>query len=54
VSGIAQAPYQPDTLKWLHIGTMYDQPKSWTFMGGGVAPGLGAVILYTVEVDGQL
>ena len=52
VSGIAQAPYQPDTLKWLHIGTMYDHPKSWTFMGGGVAPGQGAVILYTVEVDG--
>lgn len=54
VHGIAQAPYLPDTLKWLHIGTIYDHPKSWTFMGGGVAPGLGAVILYTVEVAGQL
>lgn len=52
VHGIAQMPYLPDTLKWLHIGTIYDHPKSWTFMGGGVAPGLGAAILYTVEVDG--
>lgn len=50
--GVARVPYLPDTLKWLHIGTMYDHPKSWTFMGGGVAPGLGAAILYTVEVDG--
>lgn len=52
VHGIAQVPYLPDTLKWLHIGTMYDHPKSWTFMGGGVAPGLRSAILYMVEVDG--
>lgn len=52
IHGIAQVPYLPDTLKWLHIGTIYDHPKSWTFMGGGVAPGLGAAIVYTVEVDG--
>lgn len=54
VHGVAQVPYRPDTLKWLHIGTMYDHPKSWTFMGGGVAPGLGPAILYTVEVDGAV
>ncbi|MCC6497941.1 MAG: hypothetical protein IT193_16940 [Propionibacteriaceae bacterium] len=54
VHGIAKAPYLPDTLKWLHIGTMYDHPKSWTFMGGGVAPGLGAVILYSVEIGGVM
>ena len=52
VHGVAEVPYLPDTLKWLHIGTMYDHPKSWTFMGGGVAPGLGAAILYVVEVEG--
>ncbi len=54
IHGIAQAPYLPDTLKWLPIGTMYDHPKSWTFMGGGVAPAEGAVILYTLEIDGRL
>lgn len=52
VHGVGQVPYLPDTLKWLHIGTIYDHPKSWTFMGGGVAPGLGPAILYTVEIDG--
>ncbi len=52
--GIAKAPYIPDTLKWLTIGTVYDHPKSWTFMGGGVAPGQGAVILYTLEKDGRI
>lgn len=54
VHGVAQVPYLPDTLKWLHIGTLYDHPKSWTFMGGGVAPGLGPVILYTIEIDGRV
>ena len=54
VNGIAQASYLPDTLKWLTIGTMYDHPKSWTFMGGGVAPGQGAVILYTLEINGTV
>jgi len=52
VHGIAQVPYLPDTVKWLHIGAIDDHPKSWTFMGGGVAPGLGAAILYVAEVDG--
>ena len=41
VHGIAQACYQPDTLKWLHIGAMYDHPKSWTFMGGRGRPVAG-------------
>ena len=54
VHGIGKAPYLPDTLKWLSIGTMYDHPKSWTFMGGGVAPAEGAVILYTLEFDGKI
>jgi len=54
VHGVAEASYLPDTLKWLHIGTMFDHPKSWTFMGGGVAPGQDAVILYTVEIDGTV
>jgi hypothetical protein len=53
IQGIAQAPYLPDTLKWLSIGTMYDHPKSWTFMGGGVAPGEGAVILYMLDIQGK-
>ncbi len=54
VHGIDKAPYLPDTLKWLPIGTMYDHPKSWTFMGGGVAPAEGAVILYTLEFGGKV
>ena len=52
--GIGKAPYLPDTLKWLPIGTMYDHPKSWTFMGGGVAPAEDAVILYTLEFGGKV
>jgi hypothetical protein len=44
--------YDYDLLKWLYIGWENDHPKSWTFMGGGVAPGLGAIIQYTVTVDG--
>ena len=54
IHGISQAPYIPDTLKWLPIGAMYDHPKSWTFMGGGVAPAEGAVILYTVEINEKM
>ena len=52
--GISQAFYLPDTLKWLSIGTMYDHPKSWTFMGGGVAPGEGAVIQYVISAGGDI
>jgi hypothetical protein len=44
--------YDYDLLKWLYIGWENDHPKSWTFMGGGVAPGLGDIIQYTVTVDG--
>jgi len=44
--------YDYDLLKWLYIGWENDHPKSWTFMGGGVAPGLGDIIQYTVAVDG--
>jgi hypothetical protein len=44
--------YDYDLLKWLYIGWENDHPKSWTFMGGGVAPGLGDLIQYTVTVDG--
>lgn len=51
--GVDRVPYQLDTLKWLHLGTMYDHPKSWTFLGGGVAPGLGAAIVQVVVVNGE-
>jgi hypothetical protein len=44
--------YDYDHLKWLYIGWENDHPKSWTFMGGGVAPGLGPIIQYTAAVDG--
>lgn len=45
--------YEYDRLKWLYIGWENDHPKSWTFMGGGVAPGLRDTIQYTVTVDGK-
>src|ERR1035438_1523685 len=49
----ASGPLYPyDLLKWLYIGWENDHPKSWTFMGGGVSPGLGDLIQYTVTVDG--
>ena len=44
--------YDYDLLKWLYIGWENDHPKSWTFIGGGIAPGLGDIIQYTVTVDG--
>ncbi len=52
--GFEKAGYPMDTTKWLPIGTMKDHPKSWTFMGGGVAPGESNVITYSVKVDGKL
>jgi hypothetical protein len=45
--------YEYDRLKWLYIGWENDHPKSWTFMGGGVAPGLGETIQYTVTTGGK-
>lgn len=52
IHGWAQMQYQPDRLKWVHFGTQGDHPKSWGLMGGGVGPGLAAVVLFTVDVDG--
>jgi hypothetical protein len=42
--------YAYDALKWLYIGWENDHPKSWTFMGGGLAPGQQPVIQYTVTI----
>ncbi|MCC6093708.1 MAG: hypothetical protein LIV24_01560 [Eubacterium sp.] len=53
VHGIGEVLYQPDTLKWLTIGMVYDHPKTWTFMGGGVAPGEGALIQYVLQTRGK-
>ncbi|QPK81273.1 hypothetical protein G7Y41_09690 [Schaalia sp. ZJ405] len=52
VNGYAQMPYLPDLLKWVHFGTEGDHPKSWGLMGGGVGPGLGAVVLFVPIIDG--
>ena len=38
-TGIGKPLYDYDPLKWLYIGWENDHPKSWTFMGGGLAPG---------------
>lgn len=46
--------YDYDPLKWLYIGWENDHPKSWTFMGGGVAPGTRTIIQYTVSDNGKV
>jgi hypothetical protein len=35
---VSEPLYQYDKTKWLYIGCENDHPKSWTFMGGGLAP----------------
>jgi hypothetical protein len=45
--------YSFDFLKWLYIGWENDHPKSWTFMGGAVAPGLRDTIQFAVSVEGR-
>jgi len=52
--GIGKPLYDYDPLKWLFIGWERDHPKSWTFMGGGLAPGQQSVIQYTLTIGGQL
>lgn len=43
-----------DPLKWLYIGCEGDHPRSWTFMGGGLAPGqLTRTIQYAVSVGNR-
>jgi hypothetical protein len=49
---IGKQLYDNDLLKWLYIGWENDHPKSWTFMGGAVAPGLGPAIQYALTVNG--
>jgi hypothetical protein len=46
--------YKNDTLHWLYIGWENDHPKSWTFMGGAVAPGQHARIQYAVRAGTTL
>jgi hypothetical protein len=46
--------YDYDPLKWLYIGWEADHPKSWTFMGGGVAPGTGNLIQYALANEGKV
>src|ERR1017187_9969229 len=45
--------YSFDFLKWLYIGWENDHPKSWTFMGGAIAPGLRDTIQFAVSVEGR-
>jgi hypothetical protein len=49
-AGIGEPLYPYDKMKWLYIGCENDHPKSWTFMGGGLAPGEGPVIQYSVSI----
>lgn len=49
-SSVSQPLYPYDKTKWLYIGCENDHPKSWTFMGGGLAPGQGPVIQYGVSI----
>ncbi len=53
VAFVSEPLYPYDKTKWLYIGCENDHPKSWTFMGGGLAPGQGAVIQYSVSVGGN-
>jgi hypothetical protein len=53
-AAISKPLYQHDEMKWLYIGWEGDHPKSWTFMGGGVAPGQQAAIQYTLTIGGQV
>jgi hypothetical protein len=48
----AGAFYRNDFSKWLYIGWEIDHPKSWTFMGGAVSPGLRLTIQFAVTVNG--
>ena len=52
--GIGKPLYEYDPLKWLNIGWENDHPKSWTFMGGGLAPGQQSAIQYALTVGGKV
>ncbi len=44
--------YSYESTHWLYIGWENDYPKSRTYMGGGVRPGMSNAIQYTFTVDG--
>lgn len=46
--------YKIDSKQWLYIGWENDYPKSWTFMGGTLAPGRGDKIQYTVKIGDKI
>jgi hypothetical protein len=45
--------YQVDRFHWLYFGWPEDHPKSWSFMGGTVAPGQRQRIQFAVEQGGK-
>jgi hypothetical protein len=53
-AAIGKLLYDYDPLKWLYVGWENDHPKSWTFMGGGLAPGQQSVIQYTLTIGDQV
>ena len=46
--------YQVDRFHWLYFGWPEDHPKSWSFMGGTVAPGRHRRVQFAVEQGGKL
>ena len=52
-TGIGKPLYDYDPLKWLYVGWENDHPKSWTFMGGGLAPGQQSTIQYALTIGGK-
>ena len=53
-AAIGNPLYDYDPLKWLYMGWENDHPKSWTFMGGGLAPGQQSVIQYTLTIGDKV
>ncbi len=53
-AAIGKPLYEHDPLKWLYLGWENDHPKSWTFMGGGLAPGQQSLIQYTLTVGDKV
>ncbi len=50
----AGAFYPNDLLKWTYFGWESDHPKSWSFMGGAVSPGLRTTIQFALAWEGKL
>jgi hypothetical protein len=46
--------YQVDRYHWVYFGWPEDHPKSWSFMGGTVAPGRHRRVQFAVEQGGKL